>query len=335
MRRNACASTCAAAKSSPTRKPHPMHKLSLPRRRAVIAAATLGLLGGGLASARADESGPQVDPGYYDRLNSGALGPVSAYALITADSFFAKYNGKYVDVDGAPAYNKYQCWDVFEAYSREVMGKAGISTAYGPHPWYAIALWDGYAQNGASSVYSKVSATSAPRKGDVAIWQWGSRVAPYSHVAIVAADQGSSIKTFGQNAPNGAPASYFTLPKEGLAGYLRRKTVYTLRGAIGARYYADGGAAVYGQPLSNEIVLRDGGCYQKFEKTRIFWKSSTGAWSVRGAIYNKWRAYGGENGRIGYPTGGMYKNSKGVTYQGFEGAVIYWTSTKGAWISYR
>ena len=149
------------------------------------------------------------------------------------DAFVAKYDGKYVNVDGA--YGA-QCWDLWEQYCRELIGVQNISTQLSSNPGYAVALWDGYSGNGASVAFDAIQPDQAPRKGDVAIWQSGQFYYPLSHVAIVLADAGSNLYLFSQNSTASLPGNPYPgqstgpsskqyLPKAGLAGYLRPKAL--------------------------------------------------------------------------------------------------------------
>lgn len=125
------------------------------------------------------------------------------------DAFVTKYNGKYVDFDGM--YGA-QCADLAQQFNYEVVGGKRFSSQY---TGGAQDYWRTYD----TSKYTKVSASSTPRKGDVAIWKAGSATnATYGHVAIVLADGGSYIKTFTQN-PGAAHVGNIT--KQDLLGYLR------------------------------------------------------------------------------------------------------------------
>lgn len=110
---------------------------------------------------------------------------------------------------------------------------------------------------------------------------------------------------------------------------------FELRGGIGARYYADGGAARYGVPTNNEQGgLLHGGYRQNFQKgdatTAIMWSPYTEAHPVylQGGIGGTWINNGSENG-LGYPimaeTGGLVN---GGYYQRFQKGNLF---TKVMW----
>ena len=113
---------------------------------------------------------------------------------------------------------------------------------------------------------------------------------------------------------------------------------HTVKGAIGTRYHALGGARVFGTPTGNERGgLINGGVLQGFSRNHTFyWTPSTGAWPVNlnGAIGRKFAATRWENG-YGYPTtrevtglvnGGAYQ----VFRQGGAVHKVLWSPRTGA-----
>lgn len=117
--------------------------------------------------------------------------------------------------------------------------------------------------------------------------------------------------------------------------------VYELRGGIGARYYALGGPARFGEPIMNEERTADGGYYQRFDKngdvTRFVWSPATGAHFLRerSGIGWYWLNNGAER-VLGFPTmpeeGGL---TDGGAYQNFRRAdgrtnKILWSPYTGA-----
>lgn len=127
------------------------------------------------------------------------------------DAFVTKYNGKYADFDGR--YGA-QCVDLVQFYNRDVVRARFMST---PFSGGAKDIWWTYD----ASRYTKVARTSAPRKGDVAIWGPGVYGGSYGHIAIVLGDAGSSIRTLTQN-PGATKVA--NLSKAGLLGYLRPRS---------------------------------------------------------------------------------------------------------------
>lgn len=127
-------------------------------------------------------------------------------------------NGKAIDVQAG--YGA-QCYGLIQNYFNNVLGyKDQLSTQTGPHPGYAIDVYDGATSIGLSPYVQKLPATATPQQGDVAFWNYGSALAPDSHTAVVNKDAGSNLSVYSQNSPQ----QYTTLqnlPKAGLAGYLR------------------------------------------------------------------------------------------------------------------
>jgi surface antigen len=146
---------------------------------------------------------------------ASAAKPSSTSVAARTDAFVKKYQGKAWDYDGA--YGA-QCVDLFSYFNRDVVKAPRV---YGN----AKDLY----KNASSSKYQKLSPSSTPRKGDVAVW---SGKKPYSggygHVAIVLSDVNkSTIKTLAQNIWIGGrtvtKASVVNDSKSYLVGYLRPK----------------------------------------------------------------------------------------------------------------
>lgn len=155
-------------------------------------------------------------------------------ALLTHDQWSSMVAGKYVDVDGS--YGG-QCWDTFADYCISVLGVPPINTWGGKMSGWAYAIWDQYWNNGASEYFDLVQPNQPARKGDVAIWKVEPTFYPSSHIAVVEGDAGSNVYCMSQNSSPAQPwlPGYHTsatgpnmrqyLPKQGLAGYLRRKGI--------------------------------------------------------------------------------------------------------------
>ena len=84
--------------------------------------------------------------------------------------------------------------------------------------------------------------------------------------------------------------------------------------------------------LSDEQDPGDGrGRFQRFEGGSIYWTPQTGAWTVRGAILEKWGEFQWEQGFVGYPMMDEVDPGDGRgRFQNFEGGQIYWTPETGA-----
>ena len=112
-------------------------------------------------------------------------------------------------------------------------------------------------------------------------------------------------------------------------------TGYTLRGAIGSRYFSDGGSAFFGQPIMNEAPATGGGQYQIFDKagkrTKMIWSPATGAHAIRefGAIGFEWSIRGYERG-YGYPLTSEYQVGNEMRQDFANGYTITWNMNNGA-----
>lgn len=86
-----------------------------------------------------------------------------------------------------------------------------------------------------------------------------------------------------------------------------------------------------GYPTTDELVNPDGiGRRQHFTGSTIYWKLNE-AYSIGGAIADKWHTLGAEQGLLGYPISDERILPDGVGRMNrFEHGVIYWHSTTGA-----
>ena len=89
-----------------------------------------------------------------------------------------------------------------------------------------------------------------------------------------------------------------------------------------------------GYPTTDEIVNPDGiGRRQHFEGSTIYWSPADllNAYSIGGAISDKWHALGAEQGHLGYPLSDEMILPDGIgRMNSFENGVIYWHPTTGA-----
>lgn len=154
-------------------------------------------------------------------------------ALLTHDRWASLVSGRYVDIDGS--YGG-QCWDTFADYCISVLGVPPINTWGGTWSGWAYAIWDQYWNNGASKYFDLVQPHEPARKGDIPIWRQHYPHYPSTHIAVAEADAGQFIYCMSQNSSPAQPwlPGYSTsatgpnvrqyLTKQGLAGYLRRKS---------------------------------------------------------------------------------------------------------------
>ncbi|WTW98765.1 PQQ-dependent sugar dehydrogenase [Streptomycetaceae bacterium NBC_01309] len=87
-----------------------------------------------------------------------------------------------------------------------------------------------------------------------------------------------------------------------------------------------------GYPTTDEATPRSGaGRYNNFQNGAIYWKGSTGARSVYGAIFTKYGQFGWDGGILGFPTTDETPTADGRgRYNAFEGGVVYWSPATGA-----
>ncbi|MBG6216621.1 uncharacterized protein with LGFP repeats/GH25 family lysozyme M1 (1,4-beta-N-acetylmuramidase) [Arthrobacter sp. CAN_A6] len=100
-------------------------------------------------------------------------------------------------------------------------------------------------------------------------------------------------------------------------------------GGIRLAYRAAGAEnGILGYPTNTEICgIRDGGCYQSFQRGEILWSPKTGPVITRnGGIRNTYRTQGAENGALGYPTNTEICGIRdGGCYQSFQNGEILWS----------
>lgn len=90
-----------------------------------------------------------------------------------------------------------------------------------------------------------------------------------------------------------------------------------------------------GYPTSGAICgLRNGGCFQNFERGTIMWSAASGAQVMMpGPIQQSWAGQGFENGALAFPTSGQTCTADKLSCsQTFQGGTITWTSSGGATI---
>ncbi|MCZ2817076.1 hypothetical protein [Modestobacter sp. VKM Ac-2984] len=118
----------------------------------------------------------------------------------------------------------------------------------------------------------------------------------------------------------------------GVIGWSPATGARVLLGEMGQAWRTGNGAAVVGHPITDTLCgLRDGGCYQLFERGSMYDSASTAPQVVRGAVRDRWVAAKLENGVLGYPTGAETCGlAAGGCLQTFTGGVIGWSPATGA-----
>jgi hypothetical protein len=108
-------------------------------------------------------------------------------------------------------------------------------------------------------------------------------------------------------------------------------------GAIERKYFDLGGPGSFlGRQRSGEQRLPDGtGRITYYERGLIYWHPSTGAWSIRGAILDRYGVMRWETGVLGYPVTDERGTPDGRgRFNHFQRGSIYWTPGTGAWDVY-
>ena len=101
-------------------------------------------------------------------------------------------------------------------------------------------------------------------------------------------------------------------------------------GAIGAHYYALGGARSFlGAPETDEFAAT-GGRGEDFTGGSIYWTASTGAYEVHGSIRDEWSRLGRVDGSLRFPVTDETGTPDRVgRYNHFQGGSVYWSPTTG------
>ncbi len=133
---------------------------------------------------------------------------------------------------------------------------------------------------------------------------------------------------------NGGKAQDFT---NGTIYWSAATGAWSVKGAIRDHYNAVGGPGGFlGYPTTDETTTPDGvGRYNHFQHDgSIYWTPNTGAWSIHGAIQDKWASMGWEAGVMGYPTTDETGTPDGVGrfnhFTGTGASSIYWSPNTGA-----
>jgi len=124
----------------------------------------------------------------------------------------------------------------------------------------------------------------------------------------------------------------------GAIGWTSASKGHPVWGAIGTLYrrgFGGGsGHGILGLPTTDErCTLVRKGCYQIFTNGNIHYSPATGAHWTTGAIRSKWKSYGWERSRLGYPKTNEVcdlVNFNQTCVQDFEGARIIWSHRGGA-----
>jgi GH35 family endo-1,4-beta-xylanase len=101
---------------------------------------------------------------------------------------------------------------------------------------------------------------------------------------------------------------------------------WSIHGLIRDKYQARGGPSSFlGYPVSDETGTPDGvGRFNHFSNSgSIYWTPSTGAWSIHGAIRNKWASMGWERSCLGYAVSDEFAIPNGRQSDFQRGTITY------------
>ena len=135
---------------------------------------------------------------------------------MTLNEFVQRYNGKYVDTDGA--YGG-QCMDLMHQYCVEILGIQDLSVLAAPS---AQQVWNNFPNVKGHELFDKIenTPTGIPQEGDIMLWT----NLPYGHVAIFVEGDANSFRSFDQNYPTGSPCHIQNHTYASVGGWLRLKS---------------------------------------------------------------------------------------------------------------
>lgn len=118
--------------------------------------------------------------------------------MASYNEFKSKYLGRYVDVDGFPAHQPYQCWDLVSGVYFPYIGGHTISCR---QSGYVKDIANQRQTNGILDFCTDIGLQAELQPGDICVWT-NCSAAPYSHIAIYDSDNGQDCVYFlGQNQP--------------------------------------------------------------------------------------------------------------------------------------
>ncbi|MET1156389.1 GH25 family lysozyme [Arthrobacter sp.] len=125
--------------------------------------------------------------------------------------------------------------------------------------------------------------------------------------------------------------------EQGVMMYAPASGAFSLTGAVLKEWQASGFEnGSLGYPTSAQTcLLKNGGCFQNFEKASVLTSPATGTHPVYvGPLLSTWGKVGFENGLLGYPVQHQVCGIKnGGCFQSFEGGAILWSPATGAHVS--
>ncbi|MBB2934681.1 uncharacterized protein with LGFP repeats/GH25 family lysozyme M1 (1,4-beta-N-acetylmuramidase) [Amycolatopsis bartoniae] len=111
---------------------------------------------------------------------------------------------------------------------------------------------------------------------------------------------------------------------------------HSIQGSIRSKWAALGWETGLGYPTTDESTTPDGlGRYNHFTNSAsVYWTPSTGAWSVVGAIRDKWASLGWETSKLGYPTSDEYSVTGGRRTNFQHGTITWYSNNNTTQVTY-
>ena len=136
--------------------------------------------------------------------------------------FKLKYLGKSVDVDGFPAGNIYQCWDLVSGLYFPYIGGKTIHCGGKNGTGYVIDIATQRKTNGILDFCIDIGLKAELQPGDICVWK-ECAACPKSHIAIYDHDNGQNAVYFlGQNQPYNF-VNVYKIDVSGIVGVFRPK----------------------------------------------------------------------------------------------------------------
>jgi peptidoglycan/xylan/chitin deacetylase (PgdA/CDA1 family) len=199
--------------------------------------------------------------------------------------------------------------------------------------WFRTPYRDGYVDSGINrdlalrGYYLNVDWTY-----DTLGWKGSSRSVILDRVRRLTVPGSIILMHVGTGSTDPAALPYIISTLRGMGyGFTTPYTTLT-RGSIRTKYVALGERNFLGAPRTGQMLATTTGtAVQWFERGRIYWHSTLGAYTVHGTILTKYRALGTVTSILGFPTRDLRVTADGVgRYSHFQYGSIFWSPSTGA-----
>lgn len=178
------------------------------------------LTAGGWTSTRWDRTrtGAYVWDGFVKTPTTAPVVPRCKDDKAAVDQFAVAKVGQFVDTDGYPTSNPYQCWDLVDYFGWKYTPADGVWTGDGRaagafENFGNMSYNDGGRREGMNSDHftrTTYSAGKVPKPGDIIVWKGTAENGYAGHIAVVVRATSTSVTVVEQNAPVGSPAHIST-----------------------------------------------------------------------------------------------------------------------------